>query len=207
MPGTAIAPIDCRDVSSSLQACCCSSRVCQQFSGLQSQHTLQLQRFPTVTSWEATKVAKLNPVNEILLYAKVLCLWTIFAPSTITMVGDMNINRNTTDHCAYMPFLFGMVSQPDNHRDNTRRLDCKDFVAYFAEDYTADIFWSYEAQHFALRVVFSDEGAYLMQNSTFPCTTLLKRSSFDTEVSHKVYAVWKEYSHIRIPPEIWKDSW
>lgn len=134
MPCTAIAPIDCRDATSSLWGCCLSSRVCQQFSGLHGQHTLWLQRFLTVSSWEATKTAKLNPVNEMLSYVKVLCLWMILVPFIITVgkVRDLNINRSTTDQCGYIPFMFGMVSQPDNHRDSTRRLDYKGLCCIFS---------------------------------------------------------------------------
>lgn len=117
-----------------LQGCCNSSRVCQQFSGLQSPHTLRLQRFPTVGSWGAIKTAKLNAMNEILSYMKLLCLWMIFVPSMTSMakVRVMSINMGMTDQCEYVPFLFGLVSQPDSHRDSTRRLDYEDFVAYFA---------------------------------------------------------------------------
>lgn len=59
---------------------------------------------------------------------------------TVGKVRDLNINRSTADQCGYIPFMFGVVSQPDNHHDSTRRLDYKDFVAYFPEDYTGDIF-------------------------------------------------------------------
>lgn len=70
-----------------------------------------------------------------------------FVPSMITMdkVIDMNMNMGTTDQCAYIPLLFGTVSQPDNHHAHTRRLDYRGFVAYFAEDYMQVSFWSCEA--------------------------------------------------------------
>lgn len=116
----------------------------------------------------------------------------VSAPSTIT-TGKVW----TSPWAQLIVFISFLLTKRSNHH-GTKRLDCKDVVVYFAEDYRSDLFWSYEEQHFVLLGdAFPANEAHLTQKSVgtewwmhCPCITLLwSESLWHRSVAQSIYTL------------------
>lgn len=170
-----------QDVHSSLQHAAAPPEPANSSQGFRVYiQILCLQRFVAVRCRGDAKIDKLNSVKEISLCVKVLCLWEIFVPCMIT-VGSVR-GRDIHDWSMDINTIWGwnVQSARPNHHNSIKILDYNSFVAYFAEDYTADTFlelWSITINFIEL---------YFLMREHIWCKMV-----FDREVLHKAYSVGK----------------